>query len=165
MKAFFASILFLSLTFTSTYISGQLNDENIRKKVLQKAIIDREFIFGKWTEKGGTETYLKYLGKFTTKRGQTFKILNSIWFWGLSQRATTRILIFNEKDEYVGNYYLTVTSNLPTKLENGKLMFKNYDADCDKNLTTIIDLKKGLPKQFFRKCNGQYGDIYSFDSE
>ncbi len=46
-----------------------------------------------------------------------------------------------------------------------KLIFKNTDEDCDKNLTTILDLKNGLPKQFFRKCRGKYGDVYRFDNE
>ena len=165
MKAFFASILFLSLTFSWTYTSGQVNDENIRKKVLRKAIIDKEFIFGKWTEKGGTETHLKYLGVFTTKGGQTFKIMNSIWLWGLSSRATSRILVFNKSNEYVGNYYLTMTYDLPAKMENGKLIFKSLEGDCDRNLTTVIDLKKGLPKQFFKKCTEKGGDFYSFSSE
>jgi hypothetical protein len=165
MKAFFALIFFLSLTFTSTYVSGQVNDQSIRKEVLQKAVIDSNFIFGKWTEKGGTETHLKYLGRFTTKHGHTFKILNSMWFWGLSHRATSRILVFNKDDDYVGNYYVTVTSDLPTKMENGKLIFKNFDADCDNKLNTIIDLKRGLPQQFFRKCKEKEGDIYIFEKE
>jgi hypothetical protein len=58
-----------------------------------------------------------------------------------------------------------MTTDLPTKMENGCLIFKNTDENCDKNLTTIIDLRNGLPKKFFRKCKGNYGDIYSFDNE
>ena len=88
-----------------------------------------------------------------------------MWFWGLSHRATSRILVFNGNNQYLGNYYVTVTSDLPTKMENGTLIFKNTDEDCDKKLTTIVNLKNGLPKQFFRKCKGKYGDIYSFDNE
>jgi len=84
---------------------GQVNNINIRQQVLQKGIIDSVFVFGKWTEESQTETQLKYLGDLTTKAGQTFKIMNSIWLWGLSKRATSRILIFNFKNQYVGNYY------------------------------------------------------------
>ena len=165
MTALFTTFLALTLAISFTYSSGQVNDQNSRQLVLQKAIVDSNFIFGKWTEKGGTEIHLKYLGQVTTKHGQTFKILNSMWFWGLSHRATSRILIFTGDNQYVGNYYMTVTSDLPTKMKNGNLIFKNTDEDCDKKLTTIVNLKNGLPKQFFRKCNGEYGDIYRFEND
>jgi hypothetical protein len=154
---------FLSVTFFLTVYAGysQVNDEKIRLQVLEKGIIDSIFVFGKWKKNGGTETNLQYLGQVRTVHGQIFKIVNSIRIWGLSSRATSRILVFNDKNQYVGNYYVTLISDLPTSLINGKLIFKNTNGYCDKNLTTIIDLKKGLPKQFFRKCKGKYGDIYS----
>lgn len=158
-------LLTFTLAFAVCRTNGQVNDQAIRQKVLQKARIDSIFIFGKWTEKGGTETHLKYLGQVTTKHGQTFKIVNSMWFWGLSHRATSRILIFTADNTYVGNYYVTVTSDLPTKMTNGNLIFKNTDNDCDPKKVTVVNLKNGLPKQFFRKCNGEYGDIYSFDNQ
>ncbi len=165
MTASYAIFFTLVLTIAFGCASGQVHDQNIRQKVLHKAIIDRTFIFGKWTETKGTETHLTYLGRVTTKHGQTYKILNSIWFWGLSHRATSRILVFTNENRYVGNYYVTVTTDLPTKMESGKLIFKNIDGDCDKNIATVLDLKQGLPRQFFRKCNGKYGDSYSLDTE
>jgi hypothetical protein len=156
----------LSLTFIliDISVSGQVNDQNIRQ-VLEKSIIDSQFIFGKWTENGETETHLKYLGHVKTKSGQTYKIINSSWFWGLSHRATSRILIFNGRNRYVGNYYLTMTYDLPVKLRNGKLIFNNIDNDCNKELTTVINLLNGLPKQFFLKCKNKYGNIYRFGSD
>jgi len=165
MTALYVTFLTFILTFANSNANGQLHDQPIRQRVLQKAIIDSTFIFGKWTEKEGTETHLTYLGKANTKHGQTYKILNSIWFWGLAHRATSRILIFTNENKYIGNYYVTVTSDLPTKMDNGRLIFKNIDGDCDKHLATILDLKKGLPKSFFRKCKGESGDIYSLDTE
>ncbi|GGD44460.1 hypothetical protein GCM10011514_05560 [Emticicia aquatilis] len=157
--------IILTLNIIVFSASGQVNDENIRQKVLKKGIVDSLFIFGKWTETGQTETHLKYLGQVTTKRGRTFKIVNSIWFWGLSHRATSRILVFNVRNQYVGNYYLTMTYDLPTKLKNGKLIFNNTDTNCDKKKSTIINLKNGIPKQFFRKCKDKYGDICTFNSD
>ncbi|HEU5289629.1 MAG TPA: hypothetical protein VFU05_03235, partial [Cyclobacteriaceae bacterium] len=59
----------------------------------------------------------------------------------------------------------TIPDDLPTKLENENLVFNNVNEECDKRLATTINLKNGLPKQFFRKCKGEYGDIYSFSSE
>ena len=157
-------LLFTLMFFVFSAVE-QVKDRNIRQQVLEKGIIDCVFVFGKWTERSQTETQLKYLGKVTTKTGQTFKIMNSIWLWGLSERATSRILIFNLKNQYVGNYYLSGTDQLPTSLRNGKLIFTNLSDDCDKKVITTINLNNGLPKQFFRKCKDKFGDIFSFESD
>ena len=152
--------IFLGISFLG---KSQIDDENIRLKVLRKNLIRKEFVFGKWTENGGTETHLKYLGKVKTSKGGTFKILTSVWIWGMSTRHTSRILIFNEKNQYLGNYYVITESLLPAKLENGNLIFENSDADCDKNITSKISFRNKLPEKFFRRCNKKYGDIFSFD--
>ena len=157
------TLLFLLFVF---FISrGQTNDNAIRQKVLKNNIVNKTFIFGKWTEKGGTETYLTYLGKVKTKDGKTYKIMNSIWYWGLSHRATSRILIFNQDNTYYGNYGLGMTYEIPDKLENGKLFF-TYDKkdNCDCKAKTEINLNNGLPKEIFIKCN-KSGDFYSLDIE
>ena len=145
---------------------GQVNDHDKRQQVLEKSIVDSLFIFGKWTEGGQTETRLEYLGQVKTAEGQIYRIMNSCWFWGLSHRATSRILIFNDKNQYVGNYGLGMTYDLPDKLENGVLIFTNFDNDdCDKKLITKVDFSKGLPKEIFIKCEGENGDIYTFSTE
>jgi hypothetical protein len=155
------------LTFMLTIsVKGQPSDHEMQQHVLEKNIVDSLFVFGKWTEEGPGETHLKYLGKVVTIDGQVLKIMNSCWFWGLSHRATSRILIFNGKNQSVGNYGLLLTSDLPDKLENGKLIFSNSDnEDCDKKLITTIDFASGIPGQFFLKCKGEYGDIYTFSRD
>lgn len=154
-------ILLILTIFFTTSLEGQVNDNEIRQMVLDKNIIDSLFIFGKWTENGQTETHLKYLGEVTTKDGRVFKIMNSCWFWGLSHRATSRILIFNGNNQYVGNYGLGMTYDLPDKLENGILIFTNFEnEDCDIKLITKVNFKKGLPNEIFIKCKEEYGDIY-----
>lgn len=101
-----------------------------------------------------------------TSDGRIFKIMDSCWFWGLSHRATSRILIFNGKNQYVGNYCLGMTNDLPDKLDNGILIFTNSDNEgCDKSVVTQVDLTKGLPKHIFLRCEGENGDIYSFSTE
>jgi hypothetical protein len=142
---------------------AQVNDDAIRQRVLEKSIIDSTFVFGRWTADGGTETHLKYLGEVKTNSDKILKVMNSVWLWGLSQHATNRLLIFNEKNQYVGEYYISTTDDMPTRLRNGMLIFENIDLDCDEKLVTEIDLKKGLPAQFFRKCKGPFGDLYSFN--
>ncbi len=164
MAALRVVLLISTLLLVSIHSSGQVNDQKIRRQVLEKGIVDSLFIFGKWKPGGQTETHLKYLGKVITKSGKIFKIVNSSWFWGLSRRATSRILIFNEKNQYLGGYYLTMTYDLPTSLENGNLIFHNTDPDCDSKVVTIVDLKNGLPKAFFRECKDKSGDMYGFES-
>lgn len=160
MKVYLTLSVFIFLC-TSTF--GQVDDDTIRKYVLEKGIIDSTYIFGKWSKDGQTETHLTYLGEVKTADGRTFKIINSYWVWGLSHRATSRILIFNERNQYVGNYYVDITS-LPYKIEDGYLLFQNTDSKhCDKNNITKINLNTGLPKMIFITCTGKLGDSYFFE--
>ena len=159
------TILALTLLFTLS-ANGQVNENIIRQQVLEKAVVDSLFVFGKWTKTGQTETHLKYLGQIETIKGQVYKIMNSCWLWGLSRKATNRILIFDGKNKYVGNYCLGMISELPDKLEEGTLIFSNQDKKgCDSNLVTKVDFSNGLPKEIFLKCEGENGDIYSFSTE
>lgn len=88
--------------------------------------------------------------------------MNSIWIWGQSRRATSRILAFNHKNQYLGNYYITMLNELPTEIKNSYLVFKNLDKDCNKNVETKINFKYAIPKTIFRKCNTESADVYSF---
>jgi len=91
--------------------------------------------------------------------------LTSRWYWGTSCRATSRIVVFNSKNQYLGDYYLTLDSDVPNRIENGSLVFTNEDDDeCDRKLVSRVSFKNGIPMQFFLKCKGEMGDIYSFES-
>lgn len=161
LKTFFL-LYILILTISTTF--GQGYNAKIERQVLRKGIIDSVFIFGTWTENSQTEKRLAYLGEVTTRSGRTFRVMNSIWIWGQSPRATSNIFIFNLKNQYVGQYNVNHIDHLPASLRKGKLIFTNQGSGCDKNLKTIINLKKGLPKQFFRKCSEELRDIYTFES-
>lgn len=154
-----------TLIFIFFFIFGvsQTNDNYLINKVFTENQIGKEFVFGNWNENGETETHLTYLGEVKTDKGKIHKIMNSSLIWGLSGRATNRILIFNQKNQYLGNYFLTQKSDLPTELKNGTLIFTNTDSNCDVNINSKINLRKGLPKQFFRECKNGFGDIYTFE--
>lgn len=157
------SLVLILLSFNLIAFS-QINDRNIRLHVLRKNTIGKEYVFGKWTKNEGTESHLKYLGKVKSTHHRTFKIITSTWLWGLSKRATNRILIFNEKNQYIGNYYVSMTLDLPTEMNKGILIFRNTDLNCDSKIASSVSLKKGLPQEFFRECKNYSGDFYTFSS-
>lgn len=142
-------IIFLLIVKSSF---SQIDDYNRRIKVLKKNIIGKEYVFGKWDKTKSSETHLTYLGKIETKKGRTLKIMTSVWIWGLSGRATTRILIFNEKNQYLGNYYVNY-NDLPIEFTNGYLIFKN------KEKTHRVNFNKGIPKML-----PGLEDVYLFQS-
>jgi hypothetical protein len=159
-------IMFLVIFSLSISVKGQLSDYEMQQQVLEKNIVDSLFVFGKWNSEGTDETHLKYLGKVLTKDGQVLKIMNSCWLWGLSKRATNRILIFKEKNQPLGNYSGLLMYELPTRLVKGKLIFTNTDKEeCDINLKTTIDFRNGIPEQIFIKCKGDYGNLYTFSHD
>lgn len=150
-------VVFINPTF------AQVSDKQIRNIVLKNSNMDSLIVFGKWNEKGDTETHLKYLGNIKTKDGKIYKIVNSVFIWGLAHRATSRILIYNYRNQYVGNYILNTVNELPQKLKEGKLIFKNLD--CDSNNETIVDFTNYLPKRIFIKCSNDGGNVYEFSNE
>lgn len=160
-------LIIITILFTIDIVSAQSeNQEDVfRKSVLHKAIIKKTFTLGKWTKEGETELQLSFLGQVKTKSREIFKVVNSIYLFGLSCKATPRILIFDRYNQYLGNYYVGIIDDLPRLLKNGKLIFRNSSADCDTSLVTIVDFTDGLPKEFFKKCKGNSGDFYSFAKE
>jgi hypothetical protein len=155
----------LILLYASLNLFGQVNDDSIRQVVLKNNVTDSLYVFGKWSETDGTETHLIYLGTITSPQG-IFKIMTSSWFWGQSKRATSRILIFNEKNEFLGNYYVGMTYDLPEKIENNQVVFLHSNTDeCDKHKVTRLSFESGIPDVFFLECKDGYGDMYKFAKE
>jgi len=156
------SLLILFTTFNSfSQIKGGTNSQI----VLGNNVTDSLYVFGKWDEEDGTEIQLKYLGILKSKK-QNLKIVSSCWLWGYSKRATSRILIFNEDNIYLGNYYLEMKSDLPEKIENNELVFLHSESyDCDKSIVTKLSFNNGIPDQFFLECKNGAGEMYRFEKE
>ena len=161
IKAFY---LIFMLLITDISAFGQLRDRGIRQKVLKTEIIGKEY---KFVHRDSTVTRLKYLGKAKVKDGSEYKILTSLWLWKFSSGATSRILIYNVANRYIGQYWVGMPYDLPNSLINNQLIFLNSDNwgdNCDIKLITRVDLSSGLPKNLFIKCKGNRGDIYPFFS-
>ena len=134
-------------------------ETNIRKRVLHKNVIGKEFIF---KGEGNNETQLKYLGSIRTKKGETLKFLNSIYVFGLyedSKRATCQILVYDGANKYLGSYNVGGIWYLPDRLEKAKLIFLPH-KECDQ--TTAISFENGVPPQIYILCKGKEGDVFTF---
>ncbi|TSJ38903.1 hypothetical protein FO440_20605 [Mucilaginibacter corticis] len=159
-KAAFLLVVFLLITIV---IHAQTTkSDNVILRVLRLNHVGKTY---KLNTEDSTITYLRYLGKVRTTKGKAYKILTSTWIWGFSHRATNRILVYTDNNSYLGNYYLTTTDDMPNYIKNNKLVFLNKGQDCDSRLRTYVDFHHGIPKQFFRKCKGDGGDIYAFSKD
>ncbi len=141
---------------------AQTEDEKIRTAILKSEITEKNFVFGKWNGKEETETHLNYLGEITTKDNENYKIMTSSWFWGYTKKVTNLILVYNNQNELLGNYYLNTKCQLPNKIENNKLIFKPDECtNCDTAITKV-DFFDGIPENLYLGCKRGRGKIFSF---
>ncbi len=144
-------------------LSAQLKKNvDYRKIVLNKSVVGKTFTFGKWNEKGDDELQLTYLGTIKSKKA-TYKIMNSVWYWG-SGRATSRILIFDIQNKYLGEYYLTMDCEIPKKIKNNTLQFQSDCKENNQKSITNISFKEGIPKHLVVNYNGITNLIATFDN-
>ena len=141
---------------------AQTEDENIRLAILKSNVTDKNFVFGEWDGKQETETHLNYLGDIITKDNESYKIMTSCWIWGRTKKATNLILVYNEQNKLLGNYYLNTKCQLPNKIEKNKLVFKPAECtNCDTAITRV-DFFDGIPKNLYLGCKRGRGNIFSF---
>lgn len=148
-------------------IANAQNDFDDYAVVLKTEKIDSAFIFDRSTiVKNQKDTYinnLTYIGATTTTKGKTYKFINSfLVVGGLSPKGHSRLLVFNNDNQYLGCYHMGMPEDLPERLDNGYLIFKDDSGSCDKGIRLKLNLTKGLPKEFFLPCNGNMGDFYKF---
>lgn len=167
----FRAFILTALIFIANNMYGQVNHRKAQQVVLKRNCVGKVYSFSQskdvlfnkiWLHQYDS-LVLVYLGKIKTADGRVLKFLTSRWYWNTSPRATSRIIVFNAKNQYLGDYYLTMTYDVPDKIEGGSLVFINdNDSDCTPKLVTKVSFKRGIPREFFLKCEGEFGDIYSF---
>lgn len=154
-------LLFLAFVFYFQVISyGQAK---ILENVLKKNEIGKVYSFDSSTKKDGFDKiYIRYLGRIKTGEEKEINILSWSRIWGKNRHTSGTIYIYDNANKYIGQYTLGSSLDLPSKIENKNLIFKNKNKrDCDSTLVTKIDFGKGIPKDIFIKCKGDFGDIYS----
>lgn len=161
MKAI--KILPIVMLFCNLNLNAYAQDDTkIREQVLNKRIIGKEFLF---KQDDNNVTKLKYLGSINTKKGETLQFLTSIFLFGVfedSKRASCRILVYNDRNKYLGNYYVGGTWYLPERLEGKKLIFLPHE-EC--NQTTSISFANGIRRKIYILCTKAGGDVFMFSNE
>lgn len=160
MKKFVLSFVVLLLCSVS---KAQLVHDSTYQYVIERNQIDTTYMFGKWTEEGEQESHIRYLGIIKSD-DKTYRILKSTVYWGLSKRATSRLLVYSDKNNPLGYYQLSLVSHLPKNIENNLLIFFPTNGK-DKEKVTKLDFENGIPNQFFLENSQGEGDIYFFTSK
>lgn len=155
-------LLFLAFAFFFQVIS--FGQAKLLKSVLEKNDIGKVYSFDSSTKKDGFDKiFIKYLGRIKTDKGKEINILSWSRIWGKNRHTSGAIYIYDNVNTYIGKYTLGSSLDLPGKIENKNLIFKNKNKnDCDSTLVTKINFGRGIPKDIFIKCKGSSGDIYSF---
>lgn len=132
--------------------------------VLTRNKIGKKYVFDRSKKGQYNQTELTYLGKVKTNDGRVFKVLTSTVFYGNSPAATNKVVVFNNKNQYVGNYSFGADFNLPKKIVNNELVFDHKDTGglCDPTVVNRVSFEDGLPRQMFVECRNKQGDLYSF---
>lgn len=146
---FFVSKIYSQETFA--YDRHTFNKHLIEKNILNK-ITKKQF------EKN-YEYEATYLGKFYTKKGKQFYLVNSSYINLKSLHNDNEIFIYDSKKKFVGYYNLTTNYQLPFCLKENKLFFTI--EDCDKKIIGI-NLVDGIPKLINLKCDENNSDTIEF---
>jgi hypothetical protein len=107
------------------------------------------------------KVWLVYLGKLRSDGGHIYKFLSMSSVTGRSMRGHGMLLIFDEKNRYLGKYNWGAIKE-HGQIANGVVLIP-VDPGCVPSNTYTLSVKKGLPKQFFFECKDGMGDIYTFE--
>ena len=156
-------ILIILLSISSLNGYNQRTRDIERQIVLSHNKIGKTFVFDRSPKGYTNRTEITYLGRLITNDGRVFKALTYIYLFGLSPDANSKFILFNDRNQYLGYYYVGGITDLPSKIVNNALVFDNREnPNCDKTIITKISFAKGIPKEFFKECKNKMGDIYTF---
>lgn len=168
MKSFLVVVV-LIVTGCSTKKAPEKEQDFIQKAnklVLSEKNQGIEYFFKILLKKEVREYRITYLGNIKTKKGEILKFLNSTAYTGVyedSKHASSTVDVYTDNDKYIGSYEIGDVSDLPDKVENGKLIFSYNNEHC--NERTEISFLDSIPHSIFIKCKGDSGDLYSLTTD
>lgn len=139
--------------------------EKCRKLVLSEKQIGQEYFFSRKVQ-GVDEISILYLGDIITTQKDTLHILNSINYSGQlsdAKHGNGNVFIYQGVSKKIGYYYVGSAFSVPSKIENGSLIFSYANELC--NQSTVVSLKDSIPKQIFINCTSKGGDLYTLSIE
>ena len=156
----FYIILFL---ISACNVRGQAD---LCMKVLSENKIGKDFTFDlSSTKDGKNKVEIKYMGVVQTKTNQKYKIVSWSSIWGVNEHTSGVIFVYDMNNLRIGKYVLGSMFELPDRIEKNNMVFNNqHRPNCDTTIITEISFTDGIPQQFFLKCQGQIGDVYSFEN-
>gem|GEM_PF-6469179 len=110
---------------------------------LEKNVIGKEYTYDFTGNDDCNKTRITYLGTVNTDTGKQYKLVNSFYVTGVSCRGISRLVVYDEQNRYIGNYYL---NDLPIALEANELVYPK----------STISFKNGLPKSIYDGSNEAY---------
>lgn len=156
-------ILFTSCNSDKNLVSNPLDfHDKCRLLVLEENETNRVYEFSK----NGDEIdqlRISYLGKIKTSKGDTLKIVNSIYYFGIvadSKRGNGELHIYSSKNEKIGYYSFGSVDLVPKKIIKTNVFFDYNNNTCDEE--TIVDFKDSIPSKIFINCTSKGGDFYDF---
>ena len=168
-------IIFLGffLIWTSYSYSQQLDDKQLfddlkllRLKVITDSVIGKKYYYDFTKVADCNKTCISYLGQIKTDKNKSYKILTCFYVHGQSCRGASRIVIYDLDNKYIGNYFVTMPSDLPDTIINNNLVYSKVNLDCKFRKGTKISFENGLPETIFIPCDkADNGDLYSFSNK
>jgi hypothetical protein len=120
--------------------------KKLRLEVLQANSIGKDFEYDLTGQEGCSKTKLTYLGIISTSKNKKYKLLNSFFVTGYSCRGISRLVVYDDKNNYLGNYYFE--GPLPSSIDKNEIVFKKGIRDCNNVKEVKISFNTGLPKSF-----------------
>jgi|GEM_PF-1449641 hypothetical protein len=140
--------------------------QKLRFKVVKAGIVGKKYYRDYTKNKKCNKTCITYLGQIKTSQNKIYKILTCFYVHGASCRGSSRIVIYDIDNKYVGNYALTMPDDLPNKIIDNKLIFTEANTGCKFRKGFQISFDEGLPANIWLPCDeAGLGDSYPFSVE
>ena len=156
-------LVIVAAVFFSSRVMSQQNFLAYSQMVLNKNEAGVSTAFSRTSGVEKDSLVLTYLGTVKDITGRRYKVLTSIWFWGISSRATSRIILFDMKNAYIGDFHLTMIDELPVRIVDDKLVFNcKKMLDAKTPLEFEINFSNGIPSTIFLYEDDKHGSEYEF---
>ena len=137
--------------------------KKIRIQILRDSIVGKMYFYDFTKVESCNKTTLVYLGTIKTNNNKMYKIMTCFYVHGQSCRGTSRILIYDTHNRYIGNYCVDMPYELPDAIFNNALVYSETDKRCTFKKYAKISFQYGLPETIRIPCDAaDNGNIYFF---